>query len=378
MCGSQFPTGSGSAGFSRLLSNIYPTSLLAALNFPALHYSRWLESAFDWCCVPEPEFKLSRFLASRNFGCFGVRTAVGFALSNATRAFCNGNLAAGRLIPPSNSYRNANISTPRALSLRARREAAHVALTIQNFIRRGAHSGKNRPPDFKQRVFPLPHELRGSSRTRGAAARSLDYIEVLPASDSSRQKPLSILKAAGFPLAPRAFQLVEDVPRSGAIVSRERDPGQKPPLHTQSDVISPSQAPCGAARRRQCLKYIEFVPGSGSQSNSRPFREFDFSPSGEQRTRILVNLSFESLCILLNIQPKIENSRFRRPPSAEFMQYHVRLFKFAFSSSRELGLEHQRVSVLAQSDFKFKISKFTQNPQVGRISRQKEYLEPYT
>ncbi|KAK7033467.1 hypothetical protein R3P38DRAFT_2773858 [Favolaschia claudopus] len=33
---------------------------------------------------------------------------------------------------------------------------------------------------------------------------------------AGRQKPPSILKAAGFPLAPRAFQLVEDAPRSGA------------------------------------------------------------------------------------------------------------------------------------------------------------------
>ncbi|KAK7013129.1 hypothetical protein R3P38DRAFT_2789143 [Favolaschia claudopus] len=179
-----------------------------------------------------------------------LNTWVGFALSNATRAFCTGNLAAGRLIPLSNSHRHVKITIRRALSLRTRREAAPVALTIQilfrrttprilrrgfcrrqaktalqtqasncfpragiqNFFPRVAPSALLRrgfcrrqanhtPPDSNQRVAHEPHELFGSSTTCHAAALyRVDCIEIDPASgtqlaSSSRVKRVAHMRS---------------------------------------------------------------------------------------------------------------------------------------------------------------------------------------
>ncbi|KAK7006087.1 hypothetical protein R3P38DRAFT_3601672 [Favolaschia claudopus] len=192
----------GSAGFSRLLSNLYPTSRLAALNFPAPHYSGWLESTFDWCCVPEPEFKLSRFLASRNFGCTGVRTAVGFALSNATRGHVSGLLS---LLQREFGRRQANS----ALQLISQRQHQHPAsLVTATFSPRILPpAGKNRPPEFKQRLSPFPHELFSSSRTRRAAALyRVDYTEMFPASSTASPFAPGILPPAGKSLSYKSNQ----------------------------------------------------------------------------------------------------------------------------------------------------------------------------
>ncbi|KAK7031798.1 hypothetical protein R3P38DRAFT_2774275 [Favolaschia claudopus] len=145
-------------------------------------------------------------------------------------------------------------------------------------------AGNNRRPDLKQRLE--------SFFTRDFAA--------------GRQKPSSILKPAGCNLTSRAVQLVEDAPRSGA---HTFDYIELFPARGVSgkNLSSKLKVTSLAPTARDGLLIITAAPRSGAllsvhrsnsgerdpssrtsnltQSNSRHYRKFDFSPSGEGSLR---------------------------------------------------------------------------------------------
>ncbi|KAK7033480.1 hypothetical protein R3P38DRAFT_2773868 [Favolaschia claudopus] len=264
MCGSQFPTGSDfllvNFGYQRV-------NFRHAVSFAACELSSWTsgrihaEQRGTRSCVRVVEVLILRKRIS---------------VISSQRLFPESRELSGSLTPRRGAARSSDYTgllppsgTPSAFAPRILPPA-----------------GKYRPPYLKQRVFPLPHELCGSSRTRGAAARSLDYIEVLPASEASpfftgdfaagRQKPPSRLKV----MLLRATLLVE-APRSGAVYrisSPERGLSRIPGLFGNSIF----RRPASEARDEADLSSLRAASLRSSKSEIK-HQNIDFSASAERR-----------------------------------------------------------------------------------------------
>ncbi|KAK7053954.1 hypothetical protein R3P38DRAFT_2761725 [Favolaschia claudopus] len=240
----------------------------------------------------------------------------------------------------------------RGLSLRARREAARVALTIQKFFPRAALRGA---ADSNQRVAER-HELFGSSTTRHAAALyRVDCIEIDPASGTLRQKPLSRLQPTTFPVTSRALWLVEDAPRSGAysfhyieILPASGTFRFSSAEQRSSQVEFPtfSGIRIFAVRRAQLAQGLTNAPRKRGCSTVNKFQDqtqnFEFSASAEPR-----------LCAV-----RLSNSIFRAPLNLDFningVQASVKLAQIGWIPKLRL---HR----------KLKTSTLTQNSRVGWI-----------
>ncbi|KAK7013127.1 hypothetical protein R3P38DRAFT_3582088 [Favolaschia claudopus] len=242
----------------------------------------------------------------------------------------------------------------RGLSLRARREAARVALTIQKFFPRAALRVAT---DSNQRVAHEPHELFGSSTTCHAAALyRVDCIEIDPASGTQlapfprgfcrRQAkaapPDSKHRLSAFPhelfsssrtrrAAAHSFHYIEIVPARDTLSAFS--PGIRPPLlQTQCDVSRLKLPRCvahhqGAAKLRQSFEYIDFFPASGVSDHAL-VSCFKYSPS--------------------RIPDVFGNSIFRRPASEFRDEANQRpALKFDLSGSGELELQDPQVPVLS-------------------------------
>ncbi|KAK6984222.1 hypothetical protein R3P38DRAFT_3375228 [Favolaschia claudopus] len=287
--------------------------LLIAWKAVLLCHSGWLEHILgNKFYAVSPKEMSSLFKPCENF--------------STAQTFCNGDLAAGRLTPPSNSPRHVNITTPRGLSLRARREAARIALSIQNFIRRAAPSGK------------------GHS---------------------------SKLKAAPFPPPSQAVQLVEEAPRSGAAYlslyrnsSRERgfrnDSGERcqvshlkysrsriPGLFGNSSFRRPASKARDEANLRLSASGVVQLSKSDIKIQKPIFRR----PPSDARKLMSPQLSQQN-CHHRTHQSK---SDFRHPPSDDFTKSHVHVSRSCSIRSNSLNYNSYGF------DFRFKLSSSTQS-----------------
>ncbi|KAK7001371.1 hypothetical protein R3P38DRAFT_3611877 [Favolaschia claudopus] len=220
-------------------------------------------------------------------------------------------------------------------------------------------AGKSRLPNSNQRGSYEPHELLSSSRTRRAAALNSSaerHTKRFFTGDfaAARQKLPSILKAAPPPASP-AVQLVDGAPRSGAYSFEyiEIVPASETSVihggfcRRQAKAAPPNskrrhhELRC-SSRRRECAEYIDFhLPSKLSHFKSHPSRipgvfgnsifrrpasdvgEMDEPKSPSPRLRRFSKANI-----------KIGNSRFRRPPNANFMRgrvqfaFQIRFFEF--------------------------------------------------
>ncbi|KAK7001374.1 hypothetical protein R3P38DRAFT_3611868 [Favolaschia claudopus] len=362
--------------------------------------------------------------------------------------FCTGNLAAGRLAPPSNSHRNINITSPPSAllhrgfccqqanpilqtsssgfptsltssrlvddaprsgaysfeyleSLPKFRRAASSALFHQGFCCRQAkaalHTQTNEVPPYLMSysarrgraarcfeytelvpasgfsaAFHVPRELFGSSTTRRAAARSFEYIEFFPASGTLRILPPAgknhppdfkqrlsheSLELCSSMTTRRAaacsFEYTDFVPASGVSALLRRGlcrrqakaapPNSKRHYHELRCSLRPALI----------LEYTEFLPASGLSGFAfQIFAQVEFPTSSGIRVfavrRVKLakgtnqSLPAPRLRRFSKANIKIGNSRFRRPPTADFVrevvQFQIRVFEF-----HELELQHRSV-----------------------------------
>ncbi|KAK7033470.1 hypothetical protein R3P38DRAFT_2773860 [Favolaschia claudopus] len=195
-------------------------------------------------------------------------------------------------------------------------------------------AGKNRPPEFKQRLSHEAHELFGSLTTRRAARR--DFA-------AGRQKPV--------------LQTQSDVITS--YVARFR--GANAQVYRFSSAEQPSKT------LTSNFTQVEFPMFSGIRFF--PVRRAKFGKGLVQRS------PRAALFGSLKSKIKIQNSIFRRPPSAVSVEVHVQ-------ASRKRVTCANRIDSQVRSNCSFDLSAiqlrvqnlnlFPQNRRLGGFSRRKE------
>ncbi|KAK7001388.1 hypothetical protein R3P38DRAFT_3611913 [Favolaschia claudopus] len=227
-------------------------------------------------------------------------------------------------------------------------DAPRVALSIQNLFPRGGVLRQKPPSRLKVAAFHVPRELFGSSTTRRAAARSFEYIEFFPASGTLRILPPAgknhppdfkqrlsheSLELCSSMTTRRAaacsFEYTDFVPRAGSqrFCAEDFAAGrQKPLLQTQSGIITSYNFFRRAASQVSHFKYSH-------KSNSRHLGNSSFRrPASEvgEGDEPKFSLPAPALRRFSKANIKIGNSRFRRPPTADFVREVVQFSDSSF------------------------------------------------